>query len=231
MQISCVEDNENIRLLIAYALQAKGFTVSLFSNGLDFESSLSSEAPDLVLLDLMLPGKNGMEILKDLKQNPATREIPVIIMTAKTSESDIVKGLDSGADDYVKKPFGVLELISRIRSVLRRTSGIREEATPEKLKVNGIVLDETQHKVWCGEKEVVLTKREYELLHYLMINCNIVLSRNQMMEAVWHFSLDDESRTIDMHIKSLRKKMGKEGKSIHTVRGIGYRLEGKNYKA
>lgn len=222
--IYCVEDDEGIREMISYALRVRGFQIKCFPSGEPFKQACREELPDLVLLDIMLPGESGLDILAEIRQNEKTARLPVIIMTAKTSEADIVKGLDAGADDYVRKPFGLMELISRIRSVLRRASP-PEKKPQSLLTLNGVSVDTEQHRVTAEGKEVQLTKKEYKLLCYLMRNRSLVLSRNQIMQAVWGSPLDMESRTIDMHIKSLRKKLGKEGKAIHTIRGIGYRME------
>lgn len=219
MRIDCVEDDESISGLIEYALRGEGYDVRTFTRGRDFYAALK-DVPDLVLLDIMLPGEDGLSILQHLRREEATKHIPVIIMTAKTAEVDIVRGLDSGADDYVTKPFGIMELLSRIRSLLRRT---RPE-TKRVLSFSHILVDQGSYRVTVEDKEIGLTRKEYDLLCYLMINAGLVLSRDQIMEAVWGSSFEVESRTIDMHIKSLRKKLGKEGKQIATVRGVGYQL-------
>ncbi len=221
--IYCVEDDESIRELVSYALRGQGFKVEGFGEAASFYEALSKNIPDLVLLDIMLPGEDGLTILKKLRAPGSTQGIPVIMMTAKTSEFDIVKGLDCGADDYVTKPFGIMELLSRIRSVLRRTKKAQE---PEKnlLSYETISVDQEQHIATVSGKEVQLTLKEFELLCYLILNKGIVLSRDQIMQAVWDSPFEMESRTIDMHIMSLRQKLGKEGALIRTVRGVGYRL-------
>ena len=198
--IYCVEDDESIRELVSYALRGQGYKVGGFGEASEFYEALQKNIPDLVLLDIMLPGEDGL-----------------------TSEFDIVKGLDLGADDYVTKPFGIMELLSRIRSVLRRTRK-PQEAGKKLLSFDGIVVDQEQHSVTSGGREVQLTLKEFDLLCYLLLNKGIVLSRDQIMQAVWDSPFEMESRTIDMHIMSLRQKLGNEGACIRTVRGVGYRL-------
>lgn len=221
--IYCVEDDESIRELVSYALRGQGYQVGGFGAAGPFYKALAENVPDLVLLDIMLPGEDGLTILKKLRSSEAGKDIPVIIMTAKTSEFDIVKGLDMGADDYVKKPFGIMELLSRIRSVLRR---VKKEDKKEGnlLSFDGIMVDPKQHTASVDGKEVSLTLKEFDLLCYLVLNKGIVLTRDQIMQAVWDSPFEMESRTIDMHIMSLRQKLGEKGSAIRTVRGVGYRL-------
>ena len=176
--------------------------------------------PDLILLDIMLPDEDGYRIVRRLRSNPKTRHIPVMMITAKTTEMDMVKGLDDGADDYIRKPFSVMELLSRVRALLRRT----QEKEPEQLLVGKILLDNERHTVVAGERSVELTLKEYELLRYLMRNEDIVLSREAIMLSVWGVDFEGESRTVDMHIKTLRQKLGEQGKQIRTVRGVGYAI-------
>ena len=221
--IYCVEDDESIRELVSYALRGQGCKVGGFGEASEFYEALQKNIPDLVLLDIMLPGEDGLTILKKIRASGKLQNIPVIMMTAKTSEFDIVKGLDLGADDYVTKPFGIMELLSRIRSVLRRTKK-PQEAGKKLLSFGGIMVDQEQHSVTSGGREVQLTLKEFDLLCYLLLNKGIVLSRDQIMQAVWDSPFEMESRTIDMHIKSLRQKLGSEGACIRTVRGVGYRL-------
>ena len=194
-----------------------------FGEAAEFYEALQKNIPDLVLLDIMLPGEDGLTILKKIRASGKLQNIPVIMMTAKTSEFDIVKGLDLGADDYVTKPFGIMELLSRIRSVLRRTRK-PPDAGATLLSFDGIVVDQDQHSVTSGGREVQLTLKEFDLLCYLLLTKGIVLSRDQIMQAVWDSPFEMESRTIDMHIMSLRQKLGNEGACIRTVRGVGYRL-------
>ena len=223
--IYCVEDDDNIRELVIYTLETTGLKARGFADGSAFTEALAFETPELILLDIMLPGEDGIKVLKKLKNYEQTRDIPVIMATAKSSEYDVVKGLDSGADDYVTKPFGIMELLSRIRSVLRRSRGRNAEPVESHVINYGkITMTPEQHIVKVDGKEINLTLKEFELLKYLMINKNMVLSRDQIMQAVWEEPFSLESRTIDMHIMSLRQKLGEEGKHVCTVRGIGYRL-------
>ena len=208
--IYCVEDDENIRELVAYALESQQFETQTFADGESFYKVLEKKIPDLVLLDIM-------------RHKERTADLPVIMLTARTSEYDVVKGLTIGADDYVTKPFGILELISRIRAVLRRSH--RVEKPSEMLVCGPVTLDPLKHAVSAYGEEVMLTAKEFELLHYLMMNVGIVLQREQIMESVWGFTYAGESRTIDMHIKSLRQKLGEGGQIIKTIRGVGYRLD------
>lgn len=222
--IYCVEDDENIRELVGYALRSQNFEVETFADGKEFWKALQIQAPSLVLLDIMLPGENGTEILDKIRKDSQYRGLPVIMLTAKTSEYDIVKGLDNGADDYMCKPFGIVELISRIRAVLRRS----EPQSTEKniFSFGPVALDAEKHIVTVSGDVCHLTVKEFELLRYLLVNIDIVLKREQIMEAVWGFSYEGESRTIDMHIKSLRQKLGEGGHIIRTVRGVGYVIGG-----
>ena len=223
--IYCVEDEKNIRELLIYTLETTGFSARGMANSKELKDALKEELPDLILLDIMLPGEDGIKVLKKLKNHEQTRASPVIMATAKSSEYDVVKGLDSGADDYMTKPFGIMELLSRIRSVLRRSRGRTAEPVESRVINYGkITMIPEQHIVKVDGKEIDLTLKEFELLKYLMINKNMVLSRDQIMQAVWEEPFSLESRTIDMHIMSLRQKLGEEGKHVCTVRGIGYRL-------
>lgn len=219
--IYIVEDDENIREIVIYALKSVGFEARGFDGGAAFYDALKNKPPDLVLLDIMMPGDDGLIILRQLRNNARYKGLPVIMLTAKGSEYDKVKGLDAGADDYIAKPFGVMEIISRINAVLRR-SGDRQAGN---LTVGGIVLDDSRRAVTAGGVNTPLTYKEYELLHYLMINAGLVLSRQKLLEAVWGYDFEGESRTVDMHIKTLRQKLGPCGEFIKTVRNVGYRLE------
>ncbi len=220
--IYCVEDDENIRELVGYALRSQQFDVQTFSDGEEFWEGLQKKPPSLVILDIMLPGESGMDILKKLRNRTEYKELPVIMLTAKTSEYDVVRGLDTGADDYICKPFGIVELISRIRAVLRRSAAAD---TPKQVYTyQNVMLDTERHEVRVDGQPCRLTVKEFELLHYLLVNVDIVVQREQIMEAVWGFTYAGESRTIDMHIKSLRQKLGSGGSIIKTVRGIGYRI-------
>ena len=221
--IYCVEDDENIRELVGYALRGRGYGVEGFGSAEEFYRALKKAVPDLILLDIMLPGEDGLTILKKIRSRKENENIPVIMMTAKTSEFDVVRGLDLGADDYVTKPFGIMELLSRIRSVMRRSKKTVEKKV-ENLSYGDIYVDQEQHVVAVKGEEVQLTLKEFDLLCYLILNKGIVLSRDQIMQTVWDSPFEMESRTIDMHIMSLRQKLGEEGTAIRTVRGVGYRL-------
>lgn len=222
--IYCVEDDENIRELVGYALRSQDFEVETFADGKEFWKAMQQRVPALVLLDIMLPGESGTEILDKIRKDTQLRSLPVIMLTAKTSEYDIVRGLDGGADDYVCKPFGIVELISRIRSVLRRSKPQRRESNM--YSFGPVSLDGEKHVVTVNGEPCHLTVKEFELLRYLLVNIDIVLKREQIMEAVWGFTYEGESRTIDMHIKSLRQKLGDGGHIIRTVRGVGYVIGG-----
>jgi len=216
-----VEDDENIREMMRYALAASGFDVAAFERGEPFWRALETKRPALVLLDIFLPGEDGLSILRALRARPAVRKLPVIVVSAKGAEMDRVTGLDLGADDYLAKPFSVLELISRVKAVLRRSAG---EAV-EVLRASGIMLDVKRRTAAVPGGEVSLTYKEFELLSYLMANQGIVLSRDQIMDRVWGTEYEGESRTVDMHIKTLRQKLGGSGGAIKTVRNVGYKVE------
>ena len=221
--IFCVEDDDNIRELVIYTLETTGLEARGFADGTAFMEALAFDTPELDLLDIMLPGEDGLEILKKLKSSSKTKDIPVIMVTAKGSEYDKVVGLDSGADDYVTKPFGMMELISRIKAVLRR-SGKQQDKT--KLSVGGISLDTKKHEVKVDGENVVLTLKEFELLEKLMRNQGIVLTRDQLLTEIWGYDFDGETRTVDVHIRTLRQKLGEQGSLVKTVRGVGYRIGG-----
>ncbi|WP_352418392.1 response regulator transcription factor [Proteiniborus sp.] len=219
--IYIVEDDKNIRELESYALQNSGYSVKSFEGSKEFYSACKEQLPDLVLLDIMLPDEDGLSILKNLREQEKTKNIPIIMVTAKTTELDKVKGLDSGADDYISKPFGVMELISRVKAVLRRTNQLDNNKV---LHFEDILLDDERHRVTVGGKDCELTFKEFELLKYLLHNQGIVLSREKIMDQVWGFDFEGESRTVDMHIKTLRQKLGVGGKAIKTVRNVGYKI-------
>jgi len=185
---------------------------------------IKEQQPDLILLDIMLPDEDGVSILKKLKSRPDTENIPIIMMTAKSSEYDKVLGLDSGADDYITKPFGVMELISRVKAVIRRSDRSKGSAG-EVLKIGELVLDEQKHEVYARGQAVSLTFKEFELLSYLMKNRGLVLSRDKILNTIWNYEYEGESRTVDVHIGSLRQKLGTCGDFIKTIRGIGYKIE------
>lgn len=221
--IFCVEDDSNIRELVVYTLETTGFKARGFEDGKEFLEALALETPELVLMDIMLPGEDGMELLKRLKASPKTRDIPVIMVTAKGAEYDKVKGLDLGADDYVTKPFGMMELISRIKAVLRRSQKGSNELQ-DIIKVGDIEIDTKKHEVTAAGEIVNLTLKEYELLKRLMKNSNIVMTRDLLLEEIWGYDFDGETRTVDVHVRTLRQKLGKSGERIETVRGVGYRM-------
>jgi len=221
--IYIVEDDRHIRELVVYALKTSGFEAHGFETGGEFYAKMRSSGdnkPCLILLDIMLPGEDGLGILKELRKNPLTARTPIIMLTAKTGEYDKVTGLDLGADDYVTKPFSVLELISRVKAVLRRMNLTNDDV----LVCKGVELDIPRHIVKADSCEINLTFKEFELLKYLMQNRGIVLSRDRITEKIWGFDFEGESRTVDMHIKTLRKKLGGNGAMIETVRGVGYKI-------
>ena len=220
--IYCVEDEKNIRELLIYTLETTGFSARGMANSKELKDALKEELPDLILLDIMLPGEDGYSILERLKASSETQNIPVIMVTAKEAEYDKVRGLEAGADDYITKPFGMMEFVARVKAVLRRCS--RQEEDKE-LKCDDLRLSVGRHKVYWKEEKVELTRKEFELLQYLMENKGLVMTRNQILCHVWGYDFDGETRTLDMHIRTLRQKLGdKESSCIKTVRGVGYRL-------
>lgn len=216
-----IEDDVNIRELVIYALKSSGFQAAGFENAKEFYKGLNSIVPDMVLLDVMLPDEDGIQVLKKLKKDADLKKIPVIMLTAKSSEYDKVVGLDLGADDYITKPFGVMELVSRVKAVLRRSQKADKSDVAES---DGIALDRRRHLVTVDGQAVELTHKEFELLDYLMCNKGIVLTREQLLDTVWNTDYEGESRTVDVHIGSLRQKLGEKGQMIVTVRGVGYKL-------
>ncbi len=218
--IYIVEDDPSIQEIEMMALKNSNYMVQAFERACDFYAKIEESVPDLVLLDIMLPDEDGYSIVRRLRADVKTKRIPVIMLTAKTTEMDMVKGLDDGADDYIRKPFSVMELLSRVRALLRRSA----EAESVILQVGGIVIDHERHTVTAGGKNVVLTLKEYELLRYLMLNKDIVMTRESLMLHVWGVDFEGESRTVDMHIKTLRQKLGECGRQIRTVRGVGYTI-------
>ena len=217
-----LEDDDNIRKLINYSLKSQGFEVQDFALPSAFWTALQTTNPDLLLLDIMLPEEDGISILKKLRSNPKTSTIPVIMLTAKDSEYDVVTGLDSGADDYVTKPFGMMALVSRIKAVLRRYE--KSDSHKELLEAGGIKIDENQHTVFAGNQQLFLTVKEFDLLVLLIKNRGNVLTREQLLESVWGLSSAIESRTVDVHIRTLRAKLGDYEKNIETIRGVGYKF-------
>lgn len=217
--IFIVEDDENIREMESYALRNSGYDVMGFVSGKELFEKLSSTVPELVLLDIMLPGEDGLSILKRLRSSEKTRRVPIILVTAKTTELDKVRGLDMGADDYISKPFGIMELVSRVKALLRRVG--RDEQI---LSYGAIKLDEKSRKVSVSGNEVELTFKEFELLRFLLTNAGQVMGRDKILSDVWGFDYEGESRTVDMHIKTLRQKLGEAGSLIKTVRSVGYMI-------
>lgn len=220
--IYIVEDDVNIREIERYALKNSGYEVEEFERGADFFRRLEEKIPSLVILDIMLPDEDGMDILAKLRLDKRTEKVPVIMVTAKTTELDKVKGLDSGADDYITKPFGVMELISRVKALLRRVGNVSVDS---QLRYGDILVDNDRHAVTVCGNLCELTYKEYELLKYLIMNKGIVLSRDKLMSQVWGFDFEGETRTVDAHIKTLRQKLGAAGACIKTIRNVGYMVE------
>ena len=220
--ILVVEDDKNIREIEMFALKNSGYVVEEFENAKSFFSRSVEKVPDLVLLDIMLPDMDGLEIVKKLRSRPDTVRVPIILVTAKTTELDKVKGLDIGADDYLTKPFGVMELISRVKALLRRSRALQDD---KQLVLGDITLDSERREVHVGGELCELTFKEFELLKLLMVNAGIVLHRDTIMSDVWGTDYEGESRTLDMHIKTLRQKLGEAGNMIKTVRNVGYKME------
>ena len=222
--IWCVEDDSSIRDIEVYALTSVGFEAKGFEDGDSFWNALQTEQPDLVVLDVMLPGKDGVTLLKLMKGSEQFREIPVIMATAKGSEYDKIQSLDLGADDYLVKPFGIMEMVSRVKAVLRRCKPVKETKL---LKLDGLVLNPDEHTVTVDGERLVLTYKEYELLHLFLSQPGIAFTREQLLSSVWNTEYLGETRTVDMHIRTLRQKLGEYGNLIETVRNVGYRLEKK----
>ena len=219
--IYIVEDDESIREIETIALKNSNYIVSAFENAKEFYKKLDELVPDLILLDVMLPDESGYDIVRKLRKRPATQDIPIIMVTAKTTEMDMIKGLDGGADDYIKKPFSIMELITRVKALLRRTA--KEE--PKLLKMDDLEIDHERHVVTVNNEPVDLTYKEYELLRLLMGSQGIVMTREVIMRSVWDTDFEGETRTVDMHIKTLRHKLGDYGSRIKTVRNVGYVIE------
>lgn len=219
--IYIVEDDESIREIETIALKNSNYIVSAFENAKEFYKKRDELVPDLILLDVMLPDESGYDIVRKLRKRPATQDIPIIMVTAKTTEMDMIKGLDGGADDYIKKPFSIMELITRVKALLRRTA--KEE--PKLLKLDDLVIDHERHVVTVNNEPVDLTYKEYELLRLLMGSQGIVMTREVIMRSVWDTDFEGETRTVDMHIKTLRHKLGDYGSRIKTVRNVGYVIE------
>ena len=220
--IYCVEDDDSIRDLMLYTLKASGFQGQGFSEAESFWQALAKEKPELVMLDVMLPGEDGISILKKLRGNGATAGIPVIMATAKGTEYDKVLGLDSGADDYLAKPFGMMEMVSRIKAVLRRS---KSEPAAKLLSFGGVSMDPEQHLLMVDGQRLELPLKEFELLRLFLSHPGMAFTREQLFTQVWNMEYMDDSRTLDMHIRTLRQKLGAYGKLIETVRNVGYRME------
>lgn len=222
--IYIVEDDADVREMETYALKSSGFEVMSFDCGKALDEQVKSVVPDLFILDIMLPGEDGLSILKRLRNQENTRNVPVIMLTAKGTELDKVKGLDLGADDYIAKPFGVLEFISRVRAVLRRSERSSSESTEAlNLALGGVILDDQRRSVTVDGVAVELTFKEYELLKLLMSRPGTVFSRQQILEKIWGIDFDMDTRTVDMHVKTLRQKLGSHGSIVQTVRNVGYK--------
>lgn len=225
--IWCVEDDSSIRDIEVYALVSTGLEAKGFEDGDSFWNALQLEKPELVVLDVMLPGKDGVTLLKMMKSSEAFRDIPVIMATARGTEYDKIQSLDLGADDYLVKPFGIMEMVSRVKAVLRRCKPAKENKA---LKLEGLVLNPEEHTVTVDGERVGLTYKEYELLHLFLSQPGIAFTREQLLSSVWNTEYLGETRTIDMHIRTLRQKLGPYGHIIETVRNVGYRLENKHDK-
>ena len=220
--IYIVEDDQNIREIESFALKNSGYTIMDFECAKDFYHQLAEKVPDCILLDIMLPDEDGLEILKKIRSIPDTRKVPIMMITAKTAELDKVKGLDLGADDYMTKPLGIMELISRVKALLRRSMNMEDEKF---LSAGDIFLDGEKHMVYVKDEPIDLTFKEYELLKLLIQNQGIVMSRDVIMERIWGIDFEGESRTLDVHIKTLRQKLKNAGTLIKTVRNVGYMIE------
>ena len=222
--IYVLEDDESIRELIIYTLNGQKMEAKGFSTPSEFWEAISEKVPSLVLLDIMLPEEDGFSILEKLRAAPATKRLPIIMLTAKGSEYDIVRGLDIGADDYIPKPFRMMELLARIRALLRRSGA--NDGRMEEYRVGNLYVNPTRHEVQVDGKDVVLTLKEFELLNLLISRQGIVFTRAQLLDEIWGYGFDGESRTVDVHVRTLRQKLGPAGNYIETVRGIGYKIGG-----
>ncbi|MDD6604036.1 MAG: response regulator transcription factor [Eubacteriales bacterium] len=218
--IYIVEDDTSIKELESYALINSDFSVGAFDRAKGLYSALEDNIPALIILDIMLPDEDGLSILKKLRSTPMYKSIPVIMVTAKSNEIDAVKGLDAGADDYITKPFGVMELVSRVKAVLRRT----QYAPTDNIAYKGLLIDEAKHTVYLDDSVIELTYKEFEILKLLIINKGIVLTRDKLMESIWGYDFEQGNRTVDVHIQSLRKKLGPAGEWIKTIRNVGYKV-------
>lgn len=220
--IWCVDDDSTIREIEVYTLEQTGFEARGFADGFSMLEALKTEIPELIILDIMMPEMDGLEVLSKLRSQEAYKNIPIIMATAKGTEMDKISGLNSGADDYLVKPFGVMEMVARVKAVLRRTI---KAVRVDDITIGGIILKEKEHKVIADGEQVELTYKEFEMLKLFMQNPNMVFSRDKLMSEIWGMDYIGETRTVDMHIKTLRHKLGKAGGQIKTVIGVGYRLE------
>ena len=229
--IYLVEDDRNIRKLVSYALLKEGYSVKDFASPDEFWSAMDTDFPDLILLDIMLPKEDGLSILSKIRASKKTRDIPVIMLTAKSSEFDKVTGLDMGADDYISKPFGIMEMISRIKAVLRRSSK-KQQSEPafEEYRIGPLYVNHDKHIIKVDGRDIPLALKEYELLHTLLKANGKVLSRDFLFNNIWGYDFDGESRTVDVHIRKLRQKLGECGGLIETVKGIGYKIGADEYE-
>ncbi|MCI5523985.1 MAG: response regulator transcription factor [Spirochaetia bacterium] len=221
--IFLLEDDDSIRKLIDYTLNSQGFKCLSFSLPSEFYHELSKTKPELILLDIMLPEEDGISILHKIRASPETSLIPVIMLTAKDSEFDVVTGLDSGADDYITKPFGMMTLLSRIKAVIRRYEKSDFNGEQKILEIDGLKVDLNKHTVFADGKQIFLTVKEFDLLVLLMKNRGNVLTREKLLDVIWKIDADIESRTVDVHIRTLRQKIGRYENLIETVRGVGYK--------
>lgn len=223
--IYLVEDDNSIRELVAYTFNTAGLEAEGFDRSSLFWEALEKRKPDLVLLDIMLPEEDGIQILQKLRQREDTKKLPVIMLTAKGSEYDKVMGLESGADDYVSKPFGMMELLARVKALLRRTEDLRP-AQESRYVIGDLTVNRKRHEVFVKGESVTLTKKEFDMLCYLLENKGMVLTRDQLLNQIWGYDFDGENRTVDVHIRTLRQKLGDCGTYIETIRGIGYKIGG-----
>ena len=223
--IYCVEDDAAIRDIEVYALRSTGFEAEGLENGEQLFAAIKKRVPELIILDVMLPGEDGLEILRRIRFSAVTRSVPVIMATARGEEYDKITGLDSGADDYLVKPFGMMEMVSRVRAVLRRSGGGDPSRDTGRLTLGPLTLDPESHTVTVGGENVTLTLKEFELLRTMMARPGVVFTRDRLLSEVWGTDYDGETRTVDVHIRTLRQKLGDAGAMIGTVRGVGYRME------
>ena len=222
--IYCVEDDSAIRDIEVYALRSTGFEAEGLESGEQLFEAIKKQLPELIILDVMLPGEDGLEILRRIRQSAVTRSVPVIMATARGEEYDKITGLDSGADDYLVKPFGMMEMVSRVRAVLRR-AGVSDTTRERSLSLGALTLDPSSHTVTAAGQPVTLTLKEFELLRTMMAKPGVVFTRDRLLSEVWGTDYDGETRTVDVHIRTLRQKLGECGAMIGTVRGVGYRRE------